>query len=562
MSRIRSLRRRPAVEPLEARLTPAQVGPNDFRLSFTGNDGDPSFNASAPAVAYNGAGNQYLVVWTGNDTPDKTYEVFGQRLSAATGAPLGGKIPLSDTAFGADTPAVAYNGAANEYLVVWAGDDNVGQVGQAVYREREIFGQRVSAATGEKIGPEIRLSDTGPNGNLNFEALNPAVAYNSRANEYLVVWRGDDDTAPLKDNEFEVFGQRLNAAGEAVGANDFRLSDMGPDGDPSFEVFEPKVAYNGTNNEYLVVWQGQDNTGALVNDEDEIFGQRLNAAGEPVGANDFRISFRGPDGDPGFGAFEPAVAYNSRDNEYLVVWRGEDDTAPLKDLEFEVFGQRLSAATGALLGGAARLSDMGPPGDPRFQAFNPAVAYNGARNEYLVAWEGDKTTDEEIEIFGQRVDAATGAEIGADFRLSDMGPDGNANFAAFNPAVAYNGTNNQYLVVWQGDDTTDDKYEIFGQRFSPVDPPPPAPAPAPPQIAAVPFRKRGVSRVRVRDAATGALRAVLTPFKGFGGRLRLQLVDVTGDGALDLVVRAVVRGKRRKRVYDAVTLAPLPPNRA
>jgi hypothetical protein len=86
-------------------------------------------------------------------------------------------------------------------------------------------------------------------------------------------------------------------------------------------------------------------------------------------------------------------------------------------------------------------------------------------------------------------------------------------------------------------------------------PTPPAP---PVQIAAAAFRRRGVSRVRVRDAATGALRGVLTPFRGFGGRLRLQLRDVNGDGSFDLVVRALIHGKRKKKIYDAVTLAPLP----
>jgi hypothetical protein len=79
--------------------------------------------------------------------------------------------------------------------------------------------------------------------------------------------------------------------------------------------------------------------------------------------------------------------------------------------------------------------------------------------------------------------------------------------------------------------------------------------PIPPVATA--FRARGVSRVRVRDGATGAVRGVLTPFKGFGGPLRLQLLDINGDGSLDLVVRAVIHGKRRKKVYDAVTLAPL-----
>jgi hypothetical protein len=92
--------------------------------------------------------------------------------------------------------------------------------------------------------------------------------------------------------------------------------------------------------------------------------------------------------------------------------------------------------------------------------------------------------------------------------------------------------------------------------------PPPPLLPPPSQIVASVFRQRGVARVRVRDAASGALRGVLTPFKGFAGRLRLQLLDVNGDGSLDLIVQAVIHGKRKKKVFDAVTLAPLPPGLA
>ena len=132
---------------------------------------------------------------------------------------------------------------------------------------------------------------------------------------------------------------------------------------------------------------------------------------------------------------------------------------------------------------------MGPDGSAAFDAFDPALAYNSLANEYLVVWEADDNTpplvDEEFEIFGQRIDAATGAEIGDnDFRLSDMGPDGSEDFDAFGPALAYNGLNNEYLGVWEGDDATDGENEIFGQRFSggavPPPPPPPAPPPAPP----------------------------------------------------------------------------------
>jgi hypothetical protein len=33
-------------------------------------------------------------------------------------------------------------------------------------------------------------------------------------------------------------------------------------------------------------------------------------------------------------------------------------------------------------------------------------------------------------------------------------------------------------------------------------------------------------------------------------------------GVLDLIVRAVIRGKRKQKVFDAVTLMPLPPGLA
>ena len=39
---------------------------------------------------------------------------------------------------------------------------------------------------------------------------------------------------------------------------------MGPDGSASFNAGEPKAAYNATENEYLVVWHGDDDSGRRV----------------------------------------------------------------------------------------------------------------------------------------------------------------------------------------------------------------------------------------------------------------------------------------------------------
>jgi hypothetical protein len=123
----------------------------------------------------------------------------------------------------------------------------------------------------------------------------------------------------------------------------------------------------------------------------------------------------------------------------------------------------------------------------------------------------------------------------------------------------FNGDGKQDLAVANGNGNN---VTVLLNTFpSPLPHPSPTPAPirSAAQIVAVAFRQKGIARVRVKDAATGALRGVLTPFKGFGGRLRLQLQDVNGDGSLDLIVQATIHGKRRKKLFDAVTLAPLPP---
>src|SRR5262245_57123837 len=133
-------------------------------------------------------------------------------------------------------------------------------------------------------------------------------------------------------------GQAVAQAVE-VGANDFRLSNMGPDGNGDFDATDAAVAYNPTNNEYLVVWSADDNTGLLVNEELEIYGQRVDAAtGARLGSR-IRISNQGPDGSQFSKAAAPAVAYNGTANEYLVVWAGSTPTGG--EFEFEIYGQRI-----------------------------------------------------------------------------------------------------------------------------------------------------------------------------------------------------------------------------
>jgi len=156
---------------------------------------------------------------------------------------------------------------------------------------------------------------------------------------------------------------------------------------------------------------------------------------------------------------DPDVAYNSKRNQYLVAFEADGVTLD----ELEIFTQRLSA-TGGQLGGNTRISTAGTDGDINTAVFDPRVAYAARQNEFLVIWEGDAlTTDEEYEVFGQRL-AAGGRQLDGDFRISMTGVDGDAARSGQNPALAAG--NGQYLSVWDADGlATDDEFEVFARRI-------------------------------------------------------------------------------------------------
>ena len=432
----------------------AEIGPNDFRITHTGTDGVVDFDALDPSVAYNSFDNEFLVVWAGDRVIDGAFEIYGQRLNAATGDNLDNAVRISDVDK-SGAPAAAYNRTDNEYFVVWTGDDN----GDGAF---ELFGQRLDGATGERIGAALEIADA--------PAAHPALVYNGAQNEYFVVWRGEDERYA---HAAEIFGHRISATGELVDFEAIRISDMGRnDSDGAFDAYRPAVAYNDAG-EYLVVWEGDDDTAPNVDGAFEIFGQRLTVDGEAVGANDFRISDMGSaDDDTHFGAHRPAVTYNPIDGEYLVVWLGDDDTRMLTDNEFEIFGQRLDVAGEAVGPNDFRISAMGEAANTAFAAASPAVTFSPTGGDYLVVWRGDhddgSLVDGEHEIFAHRIDGKLNAEERASegFRLSDMGSaDGDDAFDAVHPTVVF-GPEASFFAVWSGDDddkATDNEHEIYGQ---------------------------------------------------------------------------------------------------
>ncbi len=454
-----------------AAAIPGEIDPNDFRITEMG--GVDRHNASTPAVAYNSDHNQYLVVWSlANEASPEDTEIFGARINAATGTRIGDPFQISNMTgpngayYVAYAPDVAYNSTAQEYMVVWSGDE---ASATQVDEEFEIFGRRVMA-DGTTPAAEFRISNMGPDADDRWDAMRPAIAYNSYRDCYLVIWTGSDN-----HYEREIYGQLLGPTGSQRGNDDFRISDMGPDGDNTFYVSFADITYNSQTDEYLVVWSGEDDTAPLQNGKIEIFGQRLKHALiapsviSQSGANDFRISQTGTSTNRQ--SHSPVVTYNSQDNEFLVVWSSDGpETGPLAQNEYEIFGQRLNEFGEEIGSNDFRISQLGPDGSSYFDAYTPEAIYNPAANEYLVTWYGHSHPDtHDHQTFAQRL-RADGSETGEnDFPVNEISPNHAAMTRHQYPVLAFSGSANTYLVIWEGEKpghTNPGEEAIIGQQLN------------------------------------------------------------------------------------------------
>ncbi len=174
---------------------------------------------------------------------------------------------------------------------------------------------------------------------------------------------------------------------------------MGPDGNDLFDATNAAITYNSIENEYLVVWQGDDNNQS-VNSAFEIYGQRLSSGGEEVGENDFRITEVGTDNNNGFFAERPSIAHDQLNNRYLVVWEAVDREG--NNNEDEAWGQFIDPKGFPLFIDDFRISEMGVAGKIGFEVNNVHVVLNIVEGNFLAVWAGEEEgLNDEFEIYGQ-----------------------------------------------------------------------------------------------------------------------------------------------------------------
>lgn len=390
-----------------------------------------------PKVAYNTQTHESLMVWA--DDRDGVTDIYARRIGA-DGAPTGGDVFVCSAANEQSAPAVAYNSQTNQYLVVW--QDQRNSTDDAV--AQDIYARRIGA-NGLPSGADFAVcTATG-------DQQTPALAYDAKTNEFLVVWtdfRNADPDAPTAS----IYGQWVGASQAPNTAQNFAVST--PEGNQD----SPAVACNPQVGRLLVVWSQYTegaNPGVRAAWVFDASNTTSNAASPYVpylgsAFNNVPLAYRPlltphPDYTT-FAQRYPAVAYNDQTSRFLVVW------ADQRWGEWDLYGQSVPTDQFESLPESTSLAFARSTNGQEY----PALAYNSQANEFLVAWADDRNDD--IDIYAQRINGAGTGLIGAQVEVS------RASDHQQRPALAYNGYLNEFWVMWQ-DSRSGISPDLYGQRL-------------------------------------------------------------------------------------------------
>lgn len=265
------------------------------------------------------------------------------------------------------------------------------------------------------LGPEIVIS------NLDNLQYSPSIAYNSKHREYLVVW---ENVWP--DGLHDIQAQRLTETGQRVGPSPIFVATGSKD------KMQPDVAYDPVSDRYLVVWIHDVNGDGSNWD---ISGRFVPWDDSTPALPEFKIC------DWGSNQWEPALAYARAQEEFLVVWMNTPPSIPSY-----ISARRVKASDGGFPVGGFTISSAAQDRD------NPDVAYNLARNEYLVTFDVE---DSSWDIHALRLRGDGVALGGGEFTIAGWSDNEQV------PAVAACDQADQYLVAWQSLVGSD--YDLFAR---------------------------------------------------------------------------------------------------
>ncbi|MCJ7755439.1 MAG: hypothetical protein MUP13_12815, partial [Thermoanaerobaculales bacterium] len=328
----------------------------------------------------------FLVVWE-HEYSTEDHDVYF-RLASSVGVPTGSSIAVATSSRWEGSPAVAFCADTGNFLVVWEEVNLSGNL--------DIRGQ-LYGSDGSTVGEAIEIA-TGDS-----EQLHPTIAWGDA--RWLVVWREEfaanplnndlhaillendgtpdgleivlasedtDESAPAAawgDDRFLVAWQDASAGEYDIVARTVTiggtLSSVATLADWEYDQIRPAVAYSPENESYLVVWE--DHHWGFGEDWD-IYGRRVSTTGEALGGL-VAVSW-----DGSAPRTAPAIAYDSGNAEYQVVWSYEPSEG-----NRDLWRRRLSPGV-ALIGPEVSLAALSS------HETEPAAAGDGQYG-YLFVWE-------------------------------------------------------------------------------------------------------------------------------------------------------------------------------
>jgi hypothetical protein len=287
---------------------------------------------------------------------------------------------------------------------------------------------RSPAAASYLLGPELRIST--PSTPIDAHRQMPAVAYNWQRRQYLVVWQNQ------WPGSRDIYAQRVSDSGHLVGSWFAITAGTG-------DRIQPAVAYNATNDEYLIVWMKE-----VSSDVFEIWGRVIAWDNSYQKEEKKLISY------PNRSFYGPRVAWNSYRNQYLVVWNAFDTTTNFPPgVPVDIAGARVSGDWNTIYTSNILTSYAGP--------HHVDLTYNVAMDEYFMAFvviHTQATTGNDI--YGLRVYGSTGTPVTPPGLIPIYELEENQD----RPAVATN-SQDRYMVVWQHEFSLTD-HDIYGREYN------------------------------------------------------------------------------------------------
>jgi len=262
------------------------------------------------------------------------------------------------------------------------------------------------------------------------------TAYNPHENIFLLVWQEGVDIDCYEHMGVQPCNNDIYAA--FLDSNLDQIGGNFPIASSTNDEKLPEVVYNSQNNQYLVVYQRQDGYEIIGGQERaawNIYAVRLDENGqvlETITVCDERGK-----------QWEPVVAYNSIDNQYLIAFMGYFLDGGPGELGKDVKIQRLSA-DGQKIGLPAFVSVDEDSSYSRARDWQerPVVVFVPESQKYVIVWE-----DGRQQSVGGTVLNASGEIIISPQNFFLGEGTGNKRY----PQIAYNQFNQELMTVWQND---------------------------------------------------------------------------------------------------------------